>query len=155
MAMSLKEIDIPGVHKLAGHLEAVSEFIRSGELKWYFEVKLFDCEEAVPDIKQLIKSACPNAKPEAAEISAASAEDVVKTLEHELGRFCPPVEALRVLGPISTFTAAAAMWEYIAECVDYERCRIYEYTSSEQDSCCAASQEISQSSSTTRAKTAA
>ncbi|HEX8147718.1 MAG TPA: hypothetical protein VF591_11100 [Pyrinomonadaceae bacterium] len=36
-----------------------------------------------------------------------------------------------MLGPISTFTAA--IWEYLAECVDYERCRIYEYFSSEKD----------------------
>ena len=129
--MSLKEIDSPALYKLAGYLEAVSEFIRTGELKWYFDVRLFECEGAAPDIRRLIEAAYPDAKPDKAEISEASAHDVVETLGHELGRFCPPVEALRVLGPISTYTAA--MWEYLSECVDYERCRIYEYFSSEKD----------------------
>ena len=64
--MNLKEIDTPALHKLDGYLEAVSEFIRTGELKRYFEAKLFACEESVSDIRQLIKVAYPNAKPEKA-----------------------------------------------------------------------------------------
>lgn len=129
--MNLKEIETPALHKLDGYLEAVSEFIRTGELKWYFEAKLFECEESVPDIRQLIVAAYPNAKPEKAEIREASAADMVDTLEHELGRFCPPIEALRVLGPISTFTAA--LWQYLSECIDYEHSQIFEYFSSEKD----------------------
>ncbi len=130
--MNLKEIETPALHKLDGYLEAVSEFIRTGELKWYFEVKLFECEEPVSDVGRLIIAAYPDAKLEKAEIPEASAQGMVETLEHELGRFCPEIEALRMLGPISTFTAA--MWSYLSECIDYEHARIFEYFSSEKDS---------------------
>jgi hypothetical protein len=92
--MNVKEIETPGLHKLAGYLEAVSEFIRTGELKWYFETRLFECEEVVADIRPFIKTVYPDAKLENARIIEGSARDIVETLEHELGRFCPPVEAL-------------------------------------------------------------
>lgn len=130
--MKLKEVEIPALHKLTGYLEAVSEFIRTGELKWYFDVRLYECEEGGSDIRLFIKHAYPNAKIEQARISEIAVDDVVETLDHELGRFCPPVEALRVLGPISTYTAA--MWQYLGECIEYEDARIFEYFAPEKDS---------------------
>jgi len=130
--MKMKEIETPALHKLAGYLEAISEFIRTGELKWYFDVRLFEGEQSGSDVLSFIKEIYPDARFERSDISEASAKDVVETLEHELGRFCPPLEALRVLGPSSTYTAA--MWQYLSECIDYEHSRIFEYFSPEKDS---------------------
>src|SRR5918992_4733159 len=70
--MNLREIEPPALHKLEGYLEAVSEFIRTGELKWYFDVRLFECEETGSDVRLFIGEIYPDAKLEKAEISEAS-----------------------------------------------------------------------------------
>jgi hypothetical protein len=42
--MKLKQIDSPELHKLVGYLQVVSDIIRTGELKWYFDISLFEYE---------------------------------------------------------------------------------------------------------------
>lgn len=130
--MNFKKIEIAALHKLLGYLEAVSDFIRTGEIKWYFDVSLYECEELTPDIKRLVKTAYPNSKPEEAKLTEGSIEDVIETFNNELGRFASHAEELRILLPIST--QRAGMWQYLSDCIDYEHSRIFEYFSSEQDS---------------------
>ena len=84
--MNLKEIKPPALYKLVGYLEAISDFIRTGELKWYFDVSLFEYEGVVSDLTLLIKAAYPKSQPEKAKIVESSVNELVATLNHELGR---------------------------------------------------------------------
>ena len=127
--MNMKEIELPALYRLQGYLEAVSDFIRTGELKWYFDVRLFEVEGALSDVRELIKAAYSDSKPEKAEITEGSIDDVLETLKHELGRSLPPIESLRILTPV--VEPYAGMWKYVKECIDYEQSRFFEYTTKE------------------------
>ncbi len=129
--MNLKDIENPALYKLEGYLEAVSDFIRTGELRWCFEVKLFEYEESVSDISQLIEAAYPSSKHEKAKMHEASIDDVRETFKHELGQFLSRNESLRMLTPVTSLYSE--MWQYMRECIDLEESRIYEYFSSEKD----------------------
>ena len=131
MAISLKEIETPVLDRLEGYLEAVSESIRTGELKWYFEANLFEYEESVSDVKQLIKAAYPTAEPEKAQVDECSIDDVLDTLRHELGRSLTESESLKFLMPMTNINSE--MWQYVGGCIVFEESRIYEYFSSEKD----------------------
>lgn len=69
--MHLKEIAPAPLYRLEGYLGAVSDFIRTGELKWYFDAVLFEVEGAVPDIKRLVSAAYPDCRPEGPTLSKA------------------------------------------------------------------------------------
>jgi len=127
--MNLTEIETPDLLKLIGYLEAVSDSIRTGELKWYFDVRLFECEGPFSDIKVLIKAAYPESNPETAEITEGSIHDLAETLRHELGRRLEPIEGLRLLTPVTELRGE--MWQYLKECIDYEQSRIFEYTTTD------------------------
>ena len=58
--MNLREIEPPPLFKLLGYLEAVSDFIRTDELKWYFDVKLFEYDDIVLDIALLVRPRIQN-----------------------------------------------------------------------------------------------
>ncbi|HEY9403361.1 MAG TPA: hypothetical protein VIQ24_11910 [Pyrinomonadaceae bacterium] len=127
--MNLREIEPPALHKLEGYLEAVSDFIRTGELKWYFDVRLFEIEGAVSDVKQLIKVAYPDCKPDKAEIGEGTIRDLLDTLRYELGRSLPEMESLRILTPV--VEPHLGMWQYLGECIGYEQERFFEYITKE------------------------
>lgn len=40
--MYLNDLECPAAYKLLGYLEAVGDFIRTGEVKWYFAVRLVE-----------------------------------------------------------------------------------------------------------------
>ena len=128
--MNLREIEPSALHKLEGYLEAVSDFIRTGELKWYFDVRLFEVEGAVSDLRQLIKEAYPDSKPEKSEITEGTIRDLLDTLKHELGRGLPPTEGLRILTPV--IEPHLGMWQYLGECIGYEQARFFEYITEER-----------------------
>jgi hypothetical protein len=130
-AMKIEEIDSPALNSLRGYLEAVSDFIRTGEIKWYFEARLFGWDGGASDIARLIKLAYPTSTPDAAEIREGSIADIIETFQHELGKFMPANEGKRVLAPILSGTAE--MWKYLAECVDVQHARIFEYYNAEGD----------------------
>jgi len=129
--MNLTEIETPALDRFEGYLKAVSDFIRTGELKWYFEAKLFEYEEAVSDVKQLIKAAYPTSDPEKAQVDECSIDDVLETLRHELGRSLTEIESLKFLTPLTNINSE--MWRYVRECIVFEESRIYEYFSTEKD----------------------
>lgn len=122
--MNLKEIEIPALYKLEGYLEAVGDFIRTGELRWGFEVALYEYEN--PDLKivQLLKAAYPESQPEKVRITECSREDMLATFNHELGRCLPAMETERILQPILGLDAG--MWRYLYECIDYWHSRFFE-----------------------------
>lgn len=129
--MYLENLEIPALHCLSGYLCAASDFLRTGELKWYFEVRLFRTDARAHDIKTLIQSSYPDAKLATAEITLTSIAGLLETLEHELGQHLPATDRLRIMTPILSLTGA--MWEYLNECIDYEKATIYEYFNSESD----------------------
>jgi hypothetical protein len=63
LQINLKALEPPALYKLIGYLDAVSDFIRTGELKWYFDVKLFEYDEVLSDIGLLVKTAYPGSFP--------------------------------------------------------------------------------------------
>jgi hypothetical protein len=127
--MNLKGIEPPALYKLIGYLEAVSDFIRTGELKWYFDVRLFEYDEVVSDIGLLVKTAYPESFPEKAEISEASITDLVETFRHEFGRRLESPERLSILTPVTD--RRGEMWDHLNECLLLEESRIYQYTTSD------------------------
>ena len=127
--MNLKAIDPPALYKFTGYLEAVSDFIRSGELKWYFDVRLFEFDEVPSDIGLLVKTVYPGSFPERAEISEGSITDLVDTFRHELGRGLESPEWSKILRPVTE--SRGEMWDYLDECVSLEGVRIYDYTTSD------------------------
>jgi hypothetical protein len=127
--MNLKEIHPPALYKLLGYLEAVSDFIRTGELKWYYDIRLVDIECDSLDIKLLIKSAYPGSNPETAQINESAFQNLVETLRHELGRRLKPEEVLKLLTPVTELRGE--MWHYLGECVNYNASRVIEYTTSD------------------------
>jgi hypothetical protein len=128
--MNLKEIKTPELQKLFSYLEALSERIRTGEVFWDFEVTLFEVNGSISDVGQLIKSAYPDAMPERADISEASVEDVLETLNHELGRFLPEIESLSILTPVTSLHGE--MWRYVDECIDCGRASFFEWFAKEK-----------------------
>jgi hypothetical protein len=129
--VKFEEIETPALHSLRGYLEAVGDFIRTGEMKWYFEARLFGWDGEVSEIAELIKIAYPTSVPHTAEIREGSIVDMIETFQHELGRFLPPNEGARVLTPILSGTAE--MWNYLEECVDIRHSRIFEYYHPDSD----------------------
>ena len=123
--MNLKEIETPELHKLLGYLDAVADFIRGGELKWYFDAKLFDCEGAFTDVRPLIKTAYPDSKPELADIDEGSISDFVATLKHEFSKWLKPPEVATLLRPVTDMRTE--LWQHLKACVDYENARVFEY----------------------------
>jgi hypothetical protein len=123
--MKLTPIETPDLFKLLGYLDAVADFIRRGELKWYFDAKLFDCEGNFSDVRSLIKTAYPDSKPELADIDKASISDLVATLKHEFSKWLEPAEAEKLLKPVTDMRNE--LWQHLKECVDYENARVFEY----------------------------
>jgi hypothetical protein len=124
--MNLREIETPALYKLIGYFEAISDFIRTGELKWYFDLRLFEYEDAVTNVAALIKAAYSESKPELAKIIECSHDDFVSTLNHELGR---GLHASPILTPVMKLDAQ--IWQYLNECVNYQQSLIFEYSTSE------------------------
>lgn len=123
--MHLKEIETPDLHKLLGYLDAVADFIRGGELKWYFDARLFDYEGAFTDVRSLIKTAYPDSKPELADIDEGSISDFAATLNHEFSKWLKPPEVTTPFGPITDMRTE--LWQHLKACVDYENARVFEY----------------------------
>lgn len=128
--MNLKAIEMPALYKLLGYLEATSDFIKTGELKWDFEVTLYEYEDSDLDVIQLVKAAYPASQPEKAEITESSPEDMLETFKHELGRCLPAMETRRILQPI--LDLYAGMWRYLDECIDYRQSRFFEFFTSDE-----------------------
>src|ERR1044071_3162909 len=99
--MNLKEIEAPDVYKVVGYLDAIGDVIRTGQLKWSFDAKLFDYDGAFSDIQSLIKQAYSDSKPDLANITEGTIRDLAETFKHELGRWLPEAEALRMLTPVT------------------------------------------------------
>ena len=127
--MNLKAVEPPALYKFIGYLDAISDFIRTGQLKWYFDVRLFEYDEVVSDIGQLVKTAYPGSFPEKAEISEGSITDLVDTFRHEFGRWLESPERLSMLTPVTD--RRGEMWNHLNECLRLEESRIYEYTTSD------------------------
>ena len=125
--MNLREIEPPPLFKLLGYLEAVSDFIRTDELKWYFDVKLFEYDDIVLDIALLVKAAYPESFPDKAKIREGSITGLVDTFKHELGRGREPRDLSEVLNPVY----GGGLWEHLNECLQLEESRIYEYITSD------------------------
>jgi hypothetical protein len=127
--MHLKEIDTPDVNKVVGYLDAIGDVIRTGELKWSFDARLFEYEGTFSDVESLIKEAYPDSKPELANITEGTIRDLAETFKHELGRWLSGVDALRLLTPVTEMRGE--MWLYLNACVDLEHSRVFEYFTQE------------------------
>jgi|SRR5262245_15523066 len=123
--MNLKEIEEPNVYKVVGYLDAIGDVIRTGELKWSFEARLFEYEGTFSDIQSLIKDAYPDSKPELANITEGTIRDLAETFKHELARWLTEAEFLRMLTPVTEMRGE--MWYYLNACVDLEHSRVFEY----------------------------
>lgn len=129
--MYSENLEISALHHLLGYLSALSDFLRTGELKWYFEVRVLQTDARVHEIKTLIQRSYPGANLETAEITLTSIAGLLETLEHELGQHLPATDRLRIMTPILSLTGA--LWDYLKECIDYEKAAVYEYFNSESD----------------------
>src|SRR5437667_6381597 len=117
MTNNFIEIETPKTHKLREYLETLSGTIRTGEVFWEFETRLFEYDGSFRDVKDVIRFAYPEAKVDLAEIREGSPDDLRITLESELGRFLPHL--------ISTYIEG--VWALLKNCIDYEDARIFEY----------------------------
>lgn len=129
--VEFQEIECISLHRLVGYLDALSDFIRGGELKWYFEVRAFDCSNHAFDINLLIQTAYPDAKLTTASIPRVSLSSVIENLKHELTKFLSDGQASVLLTPL--FAGTGTLWEYMSELVDIERAQVFEYSNSEPD----------------------
>jgi len=127
--MELKEIESPNVYKVVGYLDAIGDVIRTGELKWSFDARLFEYEGTFSDIQSLIKGAYPDSKPDLANITEGTIRDLTETFKHELGRGLAEAEALRMLTPVTE--VRGELWYYLNACVDLEHSRVFEYFTQE------------------------
>ena len=64
--MKLEPIELPNLYELRGYLEAVSDLVRTGQLRWYFDTKLFEMDVSEFSIQELIKTAYPQSHPDSA-----------------------------------------------------------------------------------------
>src|SRR5580765_9085532 len=86
--MNLTPIEIPELFKLIGYFDAVADFVRGdGQLKWYFDIKLFECDGQFSDVQSLIKAVYPTSKPELADIDESSISNLVATFKHEFSKW--------------------------------------------------------------------
>lgn len=129
--MYSENLEISALYLLSGYLSALSDILRTGELKWDFEVRLLQIDVRIHEIKTLIQSSYPGTNLETAEITQTSVAGLVETLEHELGQNLTATDRLRIMTPILSF--GGAMWDYLNECIDYEKATVYEYFNSEFD----------------------
>ena len=125
--MNLRTIESPPLFKLLGYLEAVSDCIRSGELKWYFDVTLFESDDIVVDISLLVKTAYPESLPEKAEIREVSITNVADTFKYHFCRGSQPRNLSEVLHP-----SYGGLWEHLNECLQLDESRFYEYRTSDR-----------------------
>src|SRR5258705_11503724 len=130
MLMKLKELKPNEMHQLSGYLEAVSDFLRTGEIRWNFEVRLFEVDVATFDLIEFLKEVYPDSKPRPEKICNSSLEGILTTLKHELDLFASS-ELRGRIRPVTTGTGE--MWIYLQQCIDLKDCRFYEYMSSERD----------------------
>ncbi len=128
--MKLKELKPNEMHQLSGYLEAVSDFLRTGEIRWNFEVRLFEVDVATFDLIEFLKEVYPDSKPRPEKICNSSLEGILTTLKHELDLFASS-ELRGRIRPVTTGTGE--MWIYLQQCIDLKDCRFYEYMSSERD----------------------
>src|SRR5687767_874844 len=127
--MNLRAIEPPALYKLIGYLEAVSDFIRTGELKWDFDIKLFEYDEVVSDVRLLVKSAYPGSFPDKAQIIEGSLSDLVDIFKHEFGRGSQQSELLTNLTPVTEMRGE--LWNYLNGCLSLPGARLYVYTASD------------------------
>jgi hypothetical protein len=128
--MNLTPIETPELFKLMGYFDAVADFIRGdGQLKWYFDFKLFDCEGTFSDVQSLIKHVYPTSKPELADIHEGRISDVVASLKHEFSKWLTPPEVATLLQPVTDMRTE--LWQHLKACVDYENARVFEYYTQE------------------------
>lgn len=125
--MKLEPIELPNLYELRGYLEAVSDLVRTGQLKWYFDTKLFEMDASEFSIQELIKTAYPQSHPDSATITECSESDMLDTLNHEFSRWLPSVnEGGRF--PLPLLDSDGQLWRYVKECVGQEQSRRFEYT---------------------------
>jgi len=72
------------LYKWMGYLEAFSDCIRRSELRWYFDVRLFEFEDIYPSVQVLVKAAYPESFPDNAEIKELSIYELGQALKREL-----------------------------------------------------------------------
>lgn len=128
--MKTKRLELPEVDQLRGYLAAVGDILQTGEIRWCFEIVLFEVEEQF-EVVDFLRSTYPDSRADSTKVHESSVADIIETFSLELGRF-PSATTPRVLFLVST--QSAEFWEYLRACIDYENARIMEYFSSERDS---------------------
>jgi hypothetical protein len=127
--MKLEPIEPPELHELRGYLEGMGDLIRTSQLKWYFDTKLFEMDVSAFAIQELVKAAYPQSDPYSATITECSDSDMLETLNHEFSRWLPSVNhagkaAMQLLG------SDAQLWRYVKACIAHEQFRKFEYSTS-------------------------
>jgi hypothetical protein len=128
--VKIKELVITETQQLSRYLDAVGDFLQTGEIRWYFEVRLFEVDQSPFDLIEFLKEVYPRSKPRSDKIYDSSLEGIRETLGWELGRFASK-ELRERIQPVIAGTGE--MWLYLQDCIDLKNCQIYEYTSSERD----------------------
>ena len=108
--MKLEAIALPKLHELRGYLEAVSDLVRTGQLKWYFDTKLFEMDVSEFSIQELIKTAYPQSHPDSATITECSESDMLDTLNHRI----LTMASIRKRGRTSSIAAVRFGWAAVA-----------------------------------------
>ena len=128
----MKEIKPPALYKLMGYLEAFGDCIRKSELKWYFEVRLFEFEDIYPSVQVLVKDAYPGSFPETAEIKELSIYELGQALKRELRVESNEPGLLNIVQLVTGFQGEVL--DYLNECLNFEGvgARINEYQAAEQ-----------------------
>ena len=121
--MKLKELETSELINLRDYLEILGEEIRTGQVYWEFEARLFECEGVFSDISEVVELAYPDARLDLAQIPEGSVEVLNIALESERGRFLPHLISNYILG----------IWPLLEACIDYNNSRMFRYLCSEQD----------------------
>lgn len=129
--MKLEPIEPPELHELRGYLEGIGDLIRTGQLKWYFDTKLFEMDVSGCAVQDLVKAAYPDSDPDSATITDCSDLDILETLNHEFSKWLSTADHTRSL-PLPLFRSDAQLWRYVKACIADEHFRKFECSTSER-----------------------
>jgi hypothetical protein len=78
--MNLSEKNPPELEQLLSSLEELSDQLQVSDLRWHFELKLYEVDDTTLPIAQLVKSAYPDAYPDNASTRKVSLAEMIETM---------------------------------------------------------------------------
>lgn len=123
----IKPLDVPEFHRLDGCMQGMTGLLSQGQLDWYFDGKGFEMAGADFPVKEVIRLAYPETKPENAKIIECSAKEMVDDINRQMSVERPYWGDPTKTASVPLLNHDAALWRLLKECVNYEGSRIFRY----------------------------